>query len=147
MSPWLFRAFLVGGALGASAMPAVAVTCYQVVDRTDTVIFRDSSTPVDLSEAGMRSRAAMRDRGELLIIFDAPACIMVGRRTGAGSRKLTTDEIVAEWRSNWGTDSYRMWSPTYGSSSLNFGNSSVSAGGSPAAAPSTAGAPPRSGGY
>lgn len=147
MSRCLFRALLVGAALGAGAVPAFAVTCYEVTDRTDTVIFRDSRTPVDLSEAGMRSRAAMRNRGELLIIFDAPACIVVGRGAEAGGRKLTTDEIVAEWRDSWGTSSYRLWSPSFGSYSPNFGNSSANLGGAPAPAQAKAGTPPRSSGY
>jgi hypothetical protein len=147
MSRCLFRALLVGVALGASAMPAFAVTCYEVTDRTDTVIFRDSRTPVDLSEAGMRVRAAMRERGELLVIFDTPACTLVGRGAEAAGRKLTTDEIVAEWRDNWSTNSYRLWSPNFGGSSPNFGNSPANMGGSSAPAQSRAGTPPRSSGY
>ena len=141
MSRCLFRALLVGVALGASAMPAFAVTCYEVTDRTDTVIFRDSRTPVDLSEAGMRVRA------ELLVIFDTPACTVVGRGAEAAGRKLTTDEIVAQWRDNWSTSSYRLWSPNFGGSSPNFGNSPANMGGSSAPAQSRAGTPPRSSGY
>ena len=147
MSRCLFRALLVGAALGASAVPAFALTCYEVTDRTDAVIFRDSRTPVDLSEAGVRARAAMRERGELLVIFDTPACLVIGRGAEVGGRKLTTDEIVAEWRDNWGTSSYRLWSPNFGGSSPNFGNSPANIGGSPAPAQAKAGAPAKSSGY
>jgi hypothetical protein len=113
MNRWPFPALIVGAAVGCTALPAHAVICYEVIDRTDAVVFRDTRSPVDLSEAGARSRAAMRERGELLVIFDTQACIVAGRLTGSGARKLTVEEIVAEWRNNSGTASYGMWSPSY----------------------------------
>jgi hypothetical protein len=118
MNRSVFPALLVGATLGVAAMPALAVTCYQVIDRTDTVIFRNSWTTVDLSEAGVRSRDAMRSLVDLLVIFDAPACVVVGRSTGARSGNLTVDEIVAEWRNEWGPNSYRTSSPNFGESSV-----------------------------
>ena len=99
MSARLFTAFVIGAALGAAAMPAFAITCYEIIGRNDVVISRDTSTPVDLSNAGASAREVMRGRGELLVIYDADTCVVVGRASPTGGRKLTTDEIVAGWRS------------------------------------------------
>ena len=97
MSRRLFSAFVIGVALCA-AMPALAVTCYEVIDRTNTVIFRDSQTPVDLSAAGAPLRDAMYKRGEQLVIYDTDTCSVI-RQATTGGRNLTTEEIVAGWRS------------------------------------------------
>jgi hypothetical protein len=107
MNRRLLPALIAGAALSAAAVPALALTCYEVIDRTDTVVFRDARPPVDLSAAGASSRDAMRDRGELLVIFDANSCIVVGRATQTGSRKFTVDEIVAEWPNTWGPGTAR----------------------------------------
>jgi hypothetical protein len=101
MNRCLFPALIAGAALSAAATPALALTCYEVIDRTNTVVYRDARTPVDLSAAGAPARDAMRDRGELLVIFDTSHCVVVGRATQTGSRKFTVDEIVAEWQSKW----------------------------------------------
>ena len=99
MSGRLFSALVIGAALGAAAMPVSAITCYEVIDRNNVVILRDTNTPVDLSNAGAPAREAMRSRGELLVIYDVETCRLVGRASSTGSRTLTTDEIVAGWRS------------------------------------------------
>jgi hypothetical protein len=99
MSGRLFSAFVVGAALGAAAMPVFAGTCYEIIDRNDVVILRDTNSPVDLSNAGAPAREAMRSRGELLVIYDVETCVVVGRASLTGSRTLATDEIVAGWRS------------------------------------------------
>ena len=99
MSGRLFSAFVIGAALGAAAMPAFAITCYEVIDRNDVVILRDINSPVDLSNAGAPAREAMRSRGELLVIYDVETCMVFGRASPTGSRTLTADEIVAGWRS------------------------------------------------
>ncbi|MBK7793066.1 MAG: hypothetical protein IPJ62_11435 [Betaproteobacteria bacterium] len=96
MIRWLISAVIVGTALG-SAMPVLGSTCYEVINRGNVVIFRSAYTPVDLSQAGAPAREAMRNRGEHLVIFDADTCITVGLTTETGARKLTTDEIVAQW--------------------------------------------------
>ena len=113
MNHRLFPALVTGAVLGCAVMPAHAVICYEIIDRNDAVVYRDTTSPVDLSEAGARSRAAMRDRGDLLLIFETESCMVAGRLTGSGSRKLTVDEIVAEWQGKWGTGNYGMWSPSY----------------------------------
>jgi len=99
MSRRLFSAFVIGAALSAAATPVFAITCYEVIDRNNAVILRDTSSPVDLSVAGAPAREAMRRRGELLVIYDFESCIVVGRPSPTGSRTLTTEEIVAGWKS------------------------------------------------
>ena len=116
MNRRLISAFIVGAAVGTAAMPVLAITCYQVIDRNDVLILRDIRSPVDLSNAGAPSREAMRSRGEHLVIFDAETCTVLGRATPTGSRTLTADEIVAEFRSfagpsGWGTYSSRLGGP------------------------------------
>jgi hypothetical protein len=91
-------AYVMCAALSAAAMPVFAITCYEVIDRTNAVVFRDSQTPVDLSTAGAPLLDAMYKRGEQLVIYDTNTCIVI-RPSTTGSRKLTTEEIVAGWRS------------------------------------------------
>ncbi len=116
MSPPSFPALLVGAALSAAALPALAVTCYEVLDRNNNLIFRDVRSPVDLSEAGQRARDAMRNRGEQLVIFDVETCIVIGRTTASGTKSLTVDEIVAEWQAFAGTSSWGTYSSRFGGS-------------------------------
>ena len=63
MNGRLFSAFVIGAALSAAAMPAFAITCYEIIDRNDEVIFRDTKSPVDLSNARAPAREAMRRSG------------------------------------------------------------------------------------
>jgi hypothetical protein len=110
MNGRLISALIAGAAAGAAAMPVLAITCYEVIDRNDVVILRGTRAPVDLSSAGAPAREAMRGRGELLVIFNTENCLSFGRATADGSRTFTADEIVAGWRqspievrSGWGT--------------------------------------------
>lgn len=114
MNGRLISALIAGAAVGAAAMPVVAITCYEVIDRNSVVILRGTRPPVDLSNAGAPAREAMRGRGELLVIFSSENCVLVGRAAPDGGRTLTTDEIVAGWKpmlserkSGWGTYSAR----------------------------------------
>jgi len=114
MNGRLISALIAGAALGAAAMPVFAITCYEVIDRSEGVIFRSTRPPVDLSNAGAPAREAMRGRGELLVIFNAENCVLAGRATADGGRTLTADEIVvglkpmlSERKSGWGTYSSR----------------------------------------
>lgn len=95
----LISAMIVGAAVGTATMPVLAGTCYEIIDRNGVVILRDTMPPVDLSTAGAPAREAMRSRGDLLIIFDAETCVLIGRATATGTRTLATDEIVAGWKS------------------------------------------------
>ena len=114
MNGRLISALIAGAAVGATAMPVLAITCYEVIDRSGVVILRGTRSPVDLSNAGAPAREAMRGRGELLVIFNTENCVLVGRATADGGRTLTADEIVAGWKpmlserkSGWGTYSAR----------------------------------------
>ena len=93
-----FPALIAGAALGVAAMPAFAVSCFEVLDRNQAVIYRDTHTPVDLSDAGTQAREAMRKRGETLIFFDTENCVVLGTTTGTGSREVSVDEIVAGYK-------------------------------------------------
>jgi hypothetical protein len=99
MNRRLLSAFIAGAVTAAAALPALAGTCYEIIDRNGAVVLRDAVSPVDLSMAGAPAREAMRNRGELLVIFDTDSCMLVGKATATGSRTLTTDEIVAGWKS------------------------------------------------
>ena len=114
MNGRLISALIAGAAAGAAAMPVLAITCYEVIDRNDVVVLRGTRSPVDLSIAGAPARDAMRSRGELLVIFNTENCVPVGRATADGGGTLNTDEIVAGWKpmlgdgkSGWGTYSSR----------------------------------------
>ncbi|HWZ71122.1 MAG TPA: hypothetical protein VN326_06535 [Casimicrobiaceae bacterium] len=86
-------------AFGCSAT-ASALTCHIVFDRTDTIIYRDMVPPVDLSERGRAARAAMRQRGEFLLMMEADQCPRFVATTGAaGAGGAAVDEIVAGLRS------------------------------------------------
>jgi hypothetical protein len=79
---------------------AYSLTCHIVLDRADTVIYRDIVPPVDLSERGRAARAAMRQRGEFLLMMEADQCGRFVATTGAaGAGGATVDEIVAGLRS------------------------------------------------
>lgn len=88
----------MGAALAAGALPAAAATCYEVIDRSDAVVFRGLATPVDLSDAGAAAREAMRSRGESLVIFDTDNCRVVARTVASGGKPLSVEEIVAGYQ-------------------------------------------------
>ena len=79
---------------------AYALTCHIVLDRADTVVYRDTVPPVDLSDRGRAARAAMRQRGEFLLMIEADQCSRFVATTGAaGAGGATVEEIVAGLRS------------------------------------------------
>ena len=88
-------ASLVLTAALAAAGPAAAVNCYEVLDRSENVIYRGTLPPVDLSDKGAPEREAMRKRGQHLIAMDVERCLGVEYFTGAaGSTSLSVDQIV-----------------------------------------------------
>ena len=90
---------VIAAAFSCSAT-AYALTCHIVLDRTDTVVYRDIVPPVDLSERGRATRAAMRQRGEFLLMMESDQCTRFVAATGAvGAGGATVDEIVAGLRS------------------------------------------------
>ena len=92
----LFAAAL-GLAVGAAALPAKAMICNIVLDRNDQVIYRDVTPPLDLSDGGSRARAAMRQRGEYLMVIDTDRCAQVVPRTDT-SNAASVEDIVAGMR-------------------------------------------------
>jgi len=88
-------ACLVLTAALAAAEPAAAVNCYEVLDRSENVIYRGTLPPVDLSDKGASDREAMRKRGQHLIAMDVDRCLGIEYFTGtAGSTSLSVDQIV-----------------------------------------------------
>ncbi|MEP6997003.1 MAG: hypothetical protein ABI900_05105 [Betaproteobacteria bacterium] len=80
----------------ALASPAAgAFTCYMLYDRNDNLVYRDTISPVDMSEQGAVARESMRDRGDYLVVADADRCPQVTFVFGAaGSTTLSVDSIV-----------------------------------------------------
>ena len=75
---------------------ANAFTCYLVYDASDNIVYRDSVTPVDLSDRGAAARDALRQRGELLMIIDTDRCPRIAVSFGAtGAHAAPADEYVA----------------------------------------------------
>ena len=86
-------------ALGCFAAAAGATSCYIILDRSDNVVYRDTTPPVDLSDRGSGERAALRQRGDFLLMIDADQCARFVATTGrAGSSGASVDEIVAGLR-------------------------------------------------
>jgi hypothetical protein len=118
--PWS-TALIVGAALGAAAMPACAISCFEVIDRSNTVIYRDTHSPVDLSDAGTPAREAMRARGETLVFFDTDTCVVTGKMVAGGSATLSVDEIVAGYKGFAGRNAWNSYKSTWTSSSQGAG--------------------------
>ena len=82
--------------LMASPGAASASTCYLVYDASDNIVYRDSVTPVDLSDRGAAAREALRQRGELLMIIDTDRCPRIAVSFAAtGAHAAPADEYVA----------------------------------------------------
>jgi hypothetical protein len=90
---------ILAAVLAAIAVPgaASAVTCYTVVDHSDTTIYQDSEPPFDLStEGGPAARGALRARNEFLMIYESEHCPPVSPPPGTTAyRAATVEEIVA----------------------------------------------------
>jgi len=85
----------IAAALAVSAGTAEAATCYILFDRYDNVVYRNTVSPIDLSEQGAAARAAFRQRGEYLLVMDSDRCPPVTFLFGAaGSKTLSIDETV-----------------------------------------------------
>ena len=74
---------------------AGAFTCYMLYDRNDNLVYRDTISPVEMSDQGASARESMRDRGDYLVVADADRCPPVTFVFGAaGSSTLSVDSIV-----------------------------------------------------
>lgn len=92
---------LLAAALGlvaaAASFPAEAMVCNIVFDRNDQVIYRNTTPPLDLSDNGARARAAMRQRGEYLMVIDTDRCLQVAPAAGSAGTS-SVEDIVAGMR-------------------------------------------------
>ena len=85
----------IAAMLAVSAGAAEAATCYVLFDRYDNVVYRNTVSPIDLSDQGAAARAALRQRGEYLLVMDSDRCAPVTFVFGAaGSKTLSLDEAV-----------------------------------------------------
>src|SRR5262249_13210579 len=95
------RLSILAAALAAiaaiAALPAQAITCYTVLDRTDSTVYQDTTPPFDLStEGGTAARSTLRSRNEFLVIAETDRCPLVSAPPGAtGYQPASVDEIVA----------------------------------------------------
>lgn len=98
MAPARQLGWLVACAIGiGAAATATAGTCYVVLDRNDTVIFRDVTPPFDLSETKSPERAAMRQRGEHLLVADFDKCEPAGFISPTtGGTTASVEDIVTQ---------------------------------------------------
>jgi hypothetical protein len=82
-------------ALSLLSASAGAFTCYMLYDRNDNLVYRDTISPVDMSDQGASARESMRERGDYLVVADADRCPPVTFVFGgAGSSALSVDSIV-----------------------------------------------------
>ena len=82
-------------ALSLLSPAAGAFTCYMLYDRNDNLVYRDTISPVDMSDQGASARESMRNRGDYLVVADADRCPQVTFVFGAaGSSTLSVDSIV-----------------------------------------------------
>ena len=87
---------LAGAALAVTAGVATASTCYVILDATETVVYRASTPPVDMSDRGVAAREALRQRGNYLLFMDTERCVPIGFESGeAISRQSNTGSITA----------------------------------------------------
>jgi len=91
----IFPILLTACAAAVLSPAAGAFTCYMLYDRNDNLVYRDTISPVDMSEQGAAARESMRDRGDYLVVADADRCPQVTFVFGAaGTSTLSVDSIV-----------------------------------------------------
>ncbi len=96
MRPRLFHLMLASALCVAAAGPADALICYIVYDRNENVIYQNTYPPVDMSNAGLAQREALRARGEHLTFGDIPQCPTLVFLTGVGGMSdIKVDDVVA----------------------------------------------------
>src|SRR5438270_92270 len=81
--------------LALAPAAASALTCYTLFDRNDSVLYRGTFPPIDMSPDGDAQRDAMRSQGQFLVFADAENCYPVEYRFGeAGSKTLSIENII-----------------------------------------------------
>ena len=87
---------LMGSALVVAAGVAAASTCYVVFDAKETIVYRASVPPVDMSDRGTAAREALRQRGNYLQFMETERCVPFGFDSGEViSRQSNTSSITA----------------------------------------------------
>ena len=87
---------LVGVTLAVAAGVAAASTCYVILDATDTVVYRASIPPVDMSDRGAAAREALRQKGNYLLFMETDRCVPIGYESGEiVSRQSNSGAITA----------------------------------------------------
>ena len=87
---------LAGAALTVAAGVATASTCYVILDAKETVVYRASTPPVDMSDRGAAAREALRQRGNYLLFMETQQCAPIGFENGeVFSRQSNTGSITA----------------------------------------------------
>ena len=88
-------------ALLSAAMLTVAATgsanaanCYVVFDSGNNVVYQDVAPPVDMSDRGDAARAAMRQRGQFLMLMDTPQCPRVIAASGPAGSAATVEQLI-----------------------------------------------------
>src|SRR2546430_11530826 len=74
---------MIAATLALSAGVAEAATCSLLFDRYDNVVYRNTVSPIDLSDQGAAARAALRQRGEYLLAMASDPCAPVTFVLGA----------------------------------------------------------------
>ena len=79
------------------ALPAAAAPCFLVIDNKDVVLYRDTVPPFDLSVAKSPERAAMRQRGHVMVVAEFENCRPVGYISATtGGTTASVDDIVMQ---------------------------------------------------
>jgi hypothetical protein len=87
---------LAGAAVAVAANVAVASTCYIVLDAQETIVYRASTPPVDMSDRGAAARDALRQKGNYLLFMETERCVPIGFDSGEViSRQSNTGSITA----------------------------------------------------
>ncbi len=86
---------MIGTVVALAAGTSGATPCYVLFDRFDNVVYRNTVSPIDLSDQGDAARAALRQRGEYLLVMESDRCPPVTFVFGAaGSKTISIDESV-----------------------------------------------------
>ena len=90
------RSLALALALGL-ALPVAAAPCFLILDSKDVVLYRDLVPPFDLSVPQSSERAALRQRGQILLIAEFENCRPVGYVSAVtGGTSASVDEIVMQ---------------------------------------------------
>ena len=87
---------LAGAVITMAAGAADASNCYVILDAKETIVYRASMPPVDMSDRGAAAREALRQRGNYLLFMDTEQCVPMGFDSGdVISRQRNTGSITA----------------------------------------------------